>query len=334
MTDIPAGWYDDPEYPAHHRYWDGGQWTEHRAPRTPPPPPRRSDSAWNVVSDLFSLIARCWRGLLLITVPMVLAIVAGLIVVYLAFDAALSPGLGEILDRITEPGFDTGRNLADYQFMNSIELDIGPGTLIGLFAGGITILTAMLTLPLLVFVHLASALSGQAVSAAETYRRTVRRLPRVIALYLLWLLGSSVVIAAALLVIVLLAWVSLLTLLVTIPTALAGMIFLWPYGYIAVSMLVLAPRGTPLLSEVISLLRHRWPAVAGRVLALNVVVIAITAALNTISIPLGPERIGALLVAGILVQSVQYVILISGSVVIYDWAGGPLDPSLRGDKPT
>lgn len=39
----PAGWYDDPENPGQHRYWDGGQWTEQRRPAdgggTPPPAP-------------------------------------------------------------------------------------------------------------------------------------------------------------------------------------------------------------------------------------------------------------------------------------------------------
>ena len=28
----PANWYPDPEVPGQQRYWDGAQWTEHRAP--------------------------------------------------------------------------------------------------------------------------------------------------------------------------------------------------------------------------------------------------------------------------------------------------------------
>ncbi len=33
MADLPAaGWYPDPEQPGQQRYWDGQQWTEHRAP--------------------------------------------------------------------------------------------------------------------------------------------------------------------------------------------------------------------------------------------------------------------------------------------------------------
>ena len=35
---IPAGWYPDPSVPGTQRYWDGGAWTDHTAPRSMPPP--------------------------------------------------------------------------------------------------------------------------------------------------------------------------------------------------------------------------------------------------------------------------------------------------------
>ena len=34
-----AGWFDDPEVPGHIRYWDGTNWTAHRAPIPPPTGP-------------------------------------------------------------------------------------------------------------------------------------------------------------------------------------------------------------------------------------------------------------------------------------------------------
>lgn len=47
----PAGWYQDPQG-AGHRYWDGTQWTEHRAPGFPQqpavPPQTKEDSLTKV----------------------------------------------------------------------------------------------------------------------------------------------------------------------------------------------------------------------------------------------------------------------------------------------
>ena len=36
----PAGWYPDPQSPDSLRYWDGGHWTNHSAPGTPPLTPK------------------------------------------------------------------------------------------------------------------------------------------------------------------------------------------------------------------------------------------------------------------------------------------------------
>lgn len=48
MTNPAANWYPDPQDPNQLRYWDGSQWTEHRAPRQPPgqvDPPRLQETA-------------------------------------------------------------------------------------------------------------------------------------------------------------------------------------------------------------------------------------------------------------------------------------------------
>jgi hypothetical protein len=46
----PPGWYPDPEYQGYQRYWDGQQWTDHRAAIETPTAPRR-------FTDLESLLA-------------------------------------------------------------------------------------------------------------------------------------------------------------------------------------------------------------------------------------------------------------------------------------
>ena len=50
MTQIPAGWYPDPDTshpgtPQGQRYWDGRQWTEHVAPAVAPPVPAQAPMA-------------------------------------------------------------------------------------------------------------------------------------------------------------------------------------------------------------------------------------------------------------------------------------------------
>lgn len=42
------GWYDDPEYPGYLRYWDGGGWSEHRAPKSPTIPSNQGPRLSNV----------------------------------------------------------------------------------------------------------------------------------------------------------------------------------------------------------------------------------------------------------------------------------------------
>lgn len=47
MSEIPpADWYPDPEQPGQLRYWDGTQWTDHRAPGTGAPATQPTQPAW------------------------------------------------------------------------------------------------------------------------------------------------------------------------------------------------------------------------------------------------------------------------------------------------
>ena len=332
MTDVPAGWYDDPEHAGQHRYWDGDQWTEHRAPKEPPPAGGRPGSAWQVVPDTFSLLGRCWRELVVLVVPVALLLVAGIVVLYLAFDAALSPGIGEILARITEPGFDPDGNRADNRFVNSIEFEAGTGSIIGWGVGGVAVLAGTILTPVLMFVHLASVNAGVPIPVAETYRQTMRRLPRIVGIYLLWTLGVLLLLAGIGLVVVLAVWVSAFSLLIIAPALIAAIVAFYPFGYIAFAMLIVGPRETPPLRGAIGLVRDRWAPVAGRILALTLVVFAISMGINIVSAPLGAASGWAAVFGGVLFQIAQSSISTAGAVVIYDWTGGPVDPVLREDS--
>jgi hypothetical protein len=58
---VPAGWYPDPTQPGTQRYWDGSQWTEHRAPLSPAPasapPAATGTSSWSLTPSPRLIIA-------------------------------------------------------------------------------------------------------------------------------------------------------------------------------------------------------------------------------------------------------------------------------------
>jgi Protein of unknown function (DUF2510) len=330
MTDVPAGWYDDPEHADQHRYWDGAQWTEHRAPKAPAPR-GRSGSVWQVVPDTFSLLGRCWRELVVIVSPVAVLLVAGAVILYLAFDAAFSPGIGEILDRVADPGFDPNGNRADNRFVNSIEFEAGTASIIGWVIGGVAVLFGAILTPMLMFVQLASVNAGAPLAIAETYRQTLRRLPRIVGIYLLWMLVTGLVLVGLGVLTVLAAWASALSLIIIIPAAITTFIVIYPFGYIAGAMLVLGPTESPPFRTAIDLVKDRWGAVAGRILAFSVVGFSISLGINLVSAPLGAASVWATVFGGILFQLIQYAYSMSGAVVIYHWTGGQLDPALRGE---
>ena len=59
MSDAPrpvAGWYADPQAPGGLRYWDGEDWTEHRAPPPGAPPPMPKTSGMAIASLVCGIV--------------------------------------------------------------------------------------------------------------------------------------------------------------------------------------------------------------------------------------------------------------------------------------
>lgn len=76
-TRTPAGWYHDPQDPGHMRYWDGRQWTDHRAPKLKQEVPTPQGASGPATDPGAPWEVRLIAGLLV--VPIILLIVATLL---------------------------------------------------------------------------------------------------------------------------------------------------------------------------------------------------------------------------------------------------------------
>lgn len=333
MTDIPPGWYADPEHGDQNRYWDGRQWTEHRAPRSPADRTDTSATAWQVVPESLTLLGRCWRELVVLVVPLLLVSVVGAVVVARGFDAALDPGLESIIERISEPGFDPNTDPSDEAFLDSIRFEVDGGVVLAWILGGLAVLVAQLLAPILMTVHLASRNGDHTLSLGDTVRATARKLPRIIGVAILWTIVAVFVLAAITVASGLVVAASPFALLLIVPAILALLVYAWPYGHLAPTMLVITPPDTAPFRSTVALVRGRWGAVSARVLVLSVVLFAVAAGVNLVSAPLGLASVWAGAVVALLAQLVQLALMSAGNVVILGWAGAPVDPALVSSAP-
>ncbi|MEZ5168827.1 MAG: DUF2510 domain-containing protein [Acidimicrobiales bacterium] len=333
MTDTPPGWFDDPEDPSQYRYWDGSVWTDHRSPKftggTHTSVPGRFGSVWALIGAAFSLLASAAKRLLLVAVPVLLIAVMGVGLLLGGLDRALSPGLSTIVDRVTEAGFDPVDDPADEAFVESIEFDASPEAL-SLFALGAAVsIVGWLVGSVAISVQLASARLADPLSVGATFGHALRRLPRVLGVRVLWALGLVLVAIPVVLVVALLIALTPATLLLSLPLILAAIILAWPVFTIGSTGLMVGPTDTPPLRTAYAIVRDQWGRVALRILVVNLVVMAIGAGVNTTATPFrGAALSAAVLIMSGVVQLVQTAIGAAMNLLVYDDAGGVIDPAL------
>jgi hypothetical protein len=298
MTDVPSGWYDDPEHPEQYRYWDGANWTDHRSPKKAPPAP--SNDAGSMVSEGWSLFVQNWLPVMLIGVAFVAVVIAVLIAVAVQASNALDPGFFTILERISEPGFDPVNDAGDEAFVDSIVFDPSLGFWVTSVVGVLLISISQGLSIGVAQIHLAAAANNRPFTLGESFRVALRRLPRWIGIYLLWALVSVPVLVVIGVVFAIGAAVPLL-LLVIIPAMIAFVIFGYPYLWIATTSLVLGRLEDPPFRTTVRLIKARgWRAVAWPVLLINLVVLGIS---------FGIAVVGAIPLLGQLIAFVAQIFL-------------------------
>lgn len=319
MSEIPSGWFDDPEDPTLLRYWDGNQWTEHRTPKASDPLTESGDGAGSLIADSFRLALDNWPQLLAIWALSLLGFIAGIIALAVGAIGALSPGLFTILDRLTDDDTD------DEAFLDSISLDPNAGFWFMVAVAAILIIGSTAVQYGASISRLASHLSGESLSVSQCLRRSFRQAPRWVGIYLLWLLGLAGLSIIASIVVAIAAQVPI-TLVVAIPALLAAAVIAYPIIWMAPTALLAGPVGQPPLRTVLRLYRGGWGPLALRVLLIHLVIIGVFIVGGIIGIiPI----LGQLL--GLATSWVVTSFSLAASLLLYRQAEGQLAPELTND---
>lgn len=255
----PPGWYDDPEYPAHLRYWNGELWTEHRAPRGP----GVADNQRSGLSDIGSWLANTFKVLTDRPIA-VFAFLVGTIIGSLIFGVVVL-GIWDEL-RFTGDGWEG-------------------------FSGGrlgATIAAALLLAVFSAFLYLAlahqfhGARLGHDHPLEHSFAAAARALPRLVG-WALALIVGLIVISAALSLLV--AAVGALGVLVAIFGGVPFMV--WAsvkLSFLGVACVVPVPGKNPVQASA-DVSNGRFWAVTGRLVLLGLIVVGISLALNVVLSP-------------------------------------------------
>ncbi len=313
----PPNWYTDPTDESQYRYWDGSVWTDHYAPRYAQEPKSRLRSVGALLRDSFSSMRRHWRGCSVASLVYIVGQVLALLLVVLSADWILTGELGELWDRVNEPGFDptTRENEA---YFESLEFDFSAlnfvPAVLGMMILWVTGSFFTATAALLAL----GDFRGSAPSLPSTFLRALRRVPRIMGLQLLF----ALFVVAASGVVVLAALVSPLLLILLIPALLAAVILSMPIFNLAYIVASAGLRELP-LPYAIRLVRRRFWGVFGRIAVVVLIALAFSFVISAV-LDLAASSLGGTLVQAVnLGVSAVFALLVTvASAIIYHDLGG------------
>lgn len=330
MSDLPpADWYTDPTDESQYRYWDGAAWTEHRAPRHAPAEgdaTGRGDGedpqirgVGQLLGDMFSITGRRWRSWAVAAALSFAAQAVVLMLLIVSANSVLNGELGEVWDRISDPGFDP-ESAEQTAYFESLELDFSVVSLAPLLLGLLAAWIAGNVMSATVARVALRDLQQRDLAPADALRQAWRRVPRLMGLDLQVL----AVVAVAVLVVVLAGILSPVLLIGLIPALIVGL----AYGSLVAALAyVVASVGpaTPSLAYGARLLRGRFWRVLGRMLVVLVVLAAASVAVGILVALAGQGSATVVVVAQVVQAVVTTVIAVVASIavaIIYHDLGG------------
>ena len=316
MTTPPAGWYDDPEGPTHHRFWDGTNWTDHRSPKNADPPIEAAvlSSAWNIFPATFDAIGSTWRQLLIVSIPNLVMAAAALILVYTTNESLFDSDIATLLDRVG----DDSRSVDDGGDIDHLDTSF-PASMVWI---SIVVVAVWFVIGTLVSTTLqrllAASMQGNSVHRHDALVEAWRRGARVV--------GWSLVTVASVGGMIALARFSAIGFLVSLPAVLVAT----PYAMAAYPAIAIAPRGRSPIAQARTVLNGQWLAVIRRCLV-YVVLWFVTLFTGLLVVEFVADDIRLTAVGLTLTILMQNVVWSAGLVALWVESGGPLDPVLTLD---
>lgn len=215
MSDLPPpDWYADPEDPAQYRYWDGSQWTDHRAPREPAGSGHRGIRS--LLAGSWRLFTTHWRPFVAIYALAAVIYFAGEQLVRVGFDSVFGDTITALLDDLEtlDPDsddagavFEDGLTNIQDRVTGLSSSTIGSGVL--LMAMGVLVAVAVNIVQFAAYGHLVMRrLVHRPATTAPALLAGLRRLLRIVGVLLMLLVMFSAACMLASLVVGVLAVVS------------------------------------------------------------------------------------------------------------------------------
>ena len=315
MSDLPPpDWYTDPEDESQYRYWDGSEWTDHRAPRDPACSGHRSIRS--LLAGSWRLFITNWRPFVAIYALVAAIYFAGEQLVGVGFDNVFGDTLTALLDDLetldSEPEsaravFEDGLNNIQGRVSSLSSSTIGSGVL--LMAMGVLVAAVANVVQLAAFGHLVMRrLAHQPAAATAALLAGLRRALRIVGVALMLLVMFSAACLVASLIVGLLAAVSVplgagVSVLFALG-AVAAVVGALPLALVTLMAAAVGP-AQPSMRYARSLLRGSYRAALGR----TVVLLFLSAVSLTVVLSI------AVLIDGLFVVPLGIVVLYALSVL-------------------
>ena len=335
MSDLPpADWYTDPEDESQYRYWDGSAWTQHRAPRHTDPAedpggdPGGMRGPSRLIADTFSLTGRRWRGCAAVAAICIVSQAAAVVLLIVSANDILMGEVGEIWDRVTEPGFDPEAP-EQAAYFQSLEVDISLVSFVSALVGLLALWVASNVMQAAVTRIALGDLRDRALTTSGALRQALGRVPRLVGVQLQIL--AIFVIAGVLALVVqgvlvqLVGDIGWLLLILLIPAFIVGTVYalvVTPLAHVVASA---GPR-TWSLPYGVRLVRGRLWATLGRLLVVFVVLFAVSLAVGLVFTVAGdsagpPFDLVSELVQAVVGTGLAVVGLVAAAILYHDLAG-------------